>query len=1195
MASNLKILQINLAHSKAAADNLSKVVSDLQPDILLVQEPYYTTNNNLTGCSINDIIFAAKTRPLCAIIIRNTEIVPFPIKVERDRIIIIIETKNTKIKLVSTYCSPSSNLIDYLLALKNELETITCNNIILGGDLNAKGRLWGNEITDERGTELIEFMLTNNLATLNNSDSIPTFETANGKSWIDVTLTSLNILSEVVFWKVLTTESLSDHRYIYFSLFHTTQAPIKRLTKKGELNLIKMIHEDRWFKQISITQITSSFQLQIILNIFYDKLSAYRKKCIRNVKQKHKAHPWWTPELDITRKKVRALRRRYQRSKNPELKQIFKRAYYEFLQEYKIDITNAKENSWQNFCTDNTKQNIFGLPYKIAFEKMRKPLIIPPILKEDGTLTSNVIQSLTEIMKCLFQKDNIENDTPVQKELRISINRNIGHLHDHFFTLNEVTGIITKLKPRSAPGLDNITSNLLKCIFSSHPNFVLNIFNSALKYSYFPQQWKEAKLILLNKPNKPLENPRSYRPICLNSIFGKVLERLLNSRLYFFLYQNNLFHPKQYGFTHEKSTANALHQIRHTLEENRANDKHSVLISLDFQGAFDSVWHPIIFEYLREHKCPTNLYQLLLSFLQNRTNTYVSPVGVVTCPVEMGCPQGSPLSPLLWNILISKLLNKTFPLTVHIQAYADDTILIVSGSTRRALEDTANTCLKTIADWSTEHRLTLNYSKCNYLLFAVGRRITQTRPPTIRINNISLKILPTMRILGVIFDGNLTFLPHAEYLREKVIKHTVNLSTFSKIHWGINQQQQRDIYLRCIERYCVYGACAWWKTTNNSHLIRKITSIQRIPLLNITRAYRTTSNISLPILSNVLPLHITLEKETKQFTLFQAHKEIQCNNETFNRHNSDYKYDSWSQHPALKHKFDYALNISVPSNLHIYTDGSLKPGKVGAAYVVMSESEEIEKIEQFRLPPYATIYDAERIAFEQALIYIKNNKPHPLIITIYTDSLSLLQNIANIETKTKNIHSIKHLIQELKIIHKIQLVYVKAHAGNVGNELADKYAKLAYYQGKYISCSFSKQYIKKQLFNEAKQQWEQEWQVKGQGKELFTWISSVYKIPITFPPSHFLTQILTGHGQFPFYLFRFKIANNNKCFCGLDAINFAHYFTTCAWTLFFRNQLQQLQYNDFNESTKSAMLSNTKALQILERMMIFIQDEMNSC
>lgn len=225
----------------------------------------------------------------------------------------------------------------------------------------------------------------------------------------------------------------------------------------------------------------------------------------------------------------------------------------------------------------------------------------------------------------------------------------------------------------------------------------------------------------------------------------------------------------------------------------------------------DSVWHPIVLNYLHKYKCPTNLYKLLRSFLQNRSNTYLSPVGEVTCPVKVGFSQGSPLSPLLWNVIISNLLNINFPTSVHIQAYADDTILITSGITRRALEDTANTCLKIIADWSIQHRLTLNFSKCHCLIFVARRRLTQARPPTIRFNNITLKFLPTMRILGVIFDGNLTFLPHAEYIREKVIKHTMNLSTFSKIHWGINQKQQRDIYLRCIERYSAYGACAWWK------------------------------------------------------------------------------------------------------------------------------------------------------------------------------------------------------------------------------------------------------------------------------------------------------------------------------------------------------------------------------------------------
>lgn len=143
-----------------------------------------------------------KTRPLCDIVIRNNEIVPSPIKVKRGRIIINIETKTTKITLVSIYCSPSSNLTDYLLVLKKELQALTYNRI-LGGDFNAKSSLWGNEVTDEREEELIEFMLSNNWVTLNNSGSIPTFESANGRSRIDVTLTSLNILSEMFFGKFL--------------------------------------------------------------------------------------------------------------------------------------------------------------------------------------------------------------------------------------------------------------------------------------------------------------------------------------------------------------------------------------------------------------------------------------------------------------------------------------------------------------------------------------------------------------------------------------------------------------------------------------------------------------------------------------------------------------------------------------------------------------------------------------------------------------------------------------------------------------------------------------------------------------------------------------------------------------------------------------------------------------------------------
>lgn len=182
MAQNLKVIQINLAHSRAAADNLSRVATDLHPDVILIQEPYYTPNNHIVGCSMSDIVFSSDTRPLCAIIVKNKTLLPFPIKINRHRIIVNIEDKNEKITLICIYCSPSSNFTQLLFELNDDLHNLEYSNLIIGGDFNAKSSLWGKEITDQRGEELIDFIMQNNLITLNNSDSLPTFETVNGKS-----------------------------------------------------------------------------------------------------------------------------------------------------------------------------------------------------------------------------------------------------------------------------------------------------------------------------------------------------------------------------------------------------------------------------------------------------------------------------------------------------------------------------------------------------------------------------------------------------------------------------------------------------------------------------------------------------------------------------------------------------------------------------------------------------------------------------------------------------------------------------------------------------------------------------------------------------------------------------------------------------------------------------------------------------
>jgi len=70
------------------------------------------------------------------------------------------------------------------------------------------------------------------------------------------------------------------------------------------------------------------------------------------------------------------------------------------------------------------------------------------------------------------------------------------------------------------------------------------------KRGSFPRRWKTANIIPIAKPGQ--ENnmePSKYRPISLNNIGGKVLEKLLINRINHHMYKNELLIDSQYGFT----------------------------------------------------------------------------------------------------------------------------------------------------------------------------------------------------------------------------------------------------------------------------------------------------------------------------------------------------------------------------------------------------------------------------------------------------------------------------------------------------------------------------------------------------------------------------------------------------------------------------------------------------------------------
>jgi len=92
-------------------------------------------------------------------------------------------------------------------------------------------------------------------------------------------------------------------------------------------------------------------------------------------------------------------------------------------------------------------------------------------------------------------------------------------------TLQKLQQEINKLKTRKALGMDNITSQMLKELPKEGLIKLLHIFNAVIRCSYWPTNFKSAKIILVLKPGKDPTDVTSYRPISLLSTISKTLEK----------------------------------------------------------------------------------------------------------------------------------------------------------------------------------------------------------------------------------------------------------------------------------------------------------------------------------------------------------------------------------------------------------------------------------------------------------------------------------------------------------------------------------------------------------------------------------------------------------------------------------------------------------------------------------------------
>ena len=82
-----------------------------------------------------------------------------------------------------------------------------------------------------------------------------------------------------------------------------------------------------------------------------------------------------------------------------------------------------------------------------------------------------------------------------------------------------------------------------------------------------PKIWKETIVIPIQKPFKDNTNAKNHRPITLSSCVGKILERMVNTRLIWYLETNKLISEYQSGFRSQRSPMDQLIRLETFIRE----------------------------------------------------------------------------------------------------------------------------------------------------------------------------------------------------------------------------------------------------------------------------------------------------------------------------------------------------------------------------------------------------------------------------------------------------------------------------------------------------------------------------------------------------------------------------------------------------------------------------------------------------
>jgi len=983
------------------------------------------------------------------------------------------------ITVCSVYIPPNFNL--QAAELDNLLAQLPAPFLIMG-DFNAHSPLWGCSDTNQRGKAVEGFLTKADVHLANSMEATRVDIRTLNTSAIDLTLCD-PVLAPELSWSVIEDDNGSDHFPIRLDI-----------TPPGKSSRPKRwcVRRADWesFSQECQTHLTEEVDGY---ESFIENLTQICDSTIPKSSGRPRKHnPWFSDECRAALQEKKRTYKIAKRNPTPENIYLFQQARARARRVFREN----KRRSFRDFVSKLSSQTSLTKVWRMIKKlKGTERDSLNHVLRPDGSRAETEEAIAKALAERLSHNSSSAHHTP--EFLRAKQRAETTPLHfatthneeyNNAFTLEELRACLSDTG-RTAPGPDKISYEILRHLPEQSLAVLLDIYNRIWTTQEFPASWSLATVIPIPKPGKDHTDPTNYRPISLTSCLCKLMEKMVNKRLMWYLEHNNSLSDLQCGFRKNRSTIDHLVRLESFIREAFARGEHMVAIFFDLEKAFDTTWRYGILKDLHSLGMRGNLPLFVKAFLNNRSfqvkvgSTLSDPLGQ-----EEGVPQGSILSPILFEIKINSIVNELRQ-NVDCSLYVDDFLVCYRSKSKiDVIERQLQLQLNKLKEWADLNGFSFSPTKTVAVHFC--RRRCCVRQPDLYINNRKIEVKDQARFLGVIFDKKLTFVEHIKDLRLRCLKALRVMRVLSSNEWGSDTTTLLQVYRTLIRSKLDYASFIYGSAKKNA--LKMLDPIHHQGLRLALGAFRTSPVESLYAEADEPPLALRRKKLALQYASKieahpknPAHTHIQAKDRKLKIHTEKHQQYTpplgyrieedmktlninvdriqthvqsqttpWSRHrPSInlelskmekaitdpqtfKQTFS-AITETYADHTFIYTDGSKSDDAVGCAFY------STEGTGSHRLDDDASIFTAESSAISKALILAEKTRKNKILIL--SDSLSVLTSLCNFYCADPRVVDILDGVNRLFFSKnkQVSFLWIPSHVGIQGNEAADRLAKEA--------------------------------------------------------------------------------------------------------------------------------------------------------